>query len=153
MKYLKDFDDIVRKIIKTKYSCCYVCQKYVPEDERTVGHIISRRNIITRWDLNFIRMECGICNCHEDQNNIIFRENLIEEVGTEKWEQMKAYSRLIIADSVPVKISGDNLEIYGYKIDFQVKTAECLLAECQKLGLQTEINRLKKIIKELKGEK
>jgi len=143
MKYLKDFDDIVRKIIKTKYQYCYVCGKYVPEDERTVGHIISRRNTITRWDLNFIRMECGICNCHEDQNNIIFRENLIEEVGTEKWEQMKAYSRLMIDEVDYYSVNGD-------KIDFQVKTAECLLAECQKLGLQTEINRLKKILKELK---
>ena len=143
MKYLKDFDDIVRKIIKTKYQYCYVCGKYIPEDERTVGRIISRRNTITRWDLNYIRMECGICNCHEDQNNIIFRENLIEEVGTEKWEQMKAYSRLIIGDKTA-------LTAFATLIDFQVKTAECLLAECQKLGLQTEINRLKKILKELK---
>ena len=137
MKYLKDFDNIVRKIVKTKYQYCYICGEYLPENQRTVGHVFSRRNLITRWDLNFIRMECFKCNCLFDQNNKKFKAKLAEEIGKYNWQAMKNYSTLTVKN----------------KTEFQIKTAECLLNECENLELTCQANRLRKIIKELKGEK
>lgn len=81
-------DDMIRIYIK-KFVRCYTCDRYVYDDEKTVGHCFSRRHLNTRWDLDNIRLQCVLCN-YTPNIQTLFKKFLRQELGEEKYLQLKA---------------------------------------------------------------
>ena len=69
---------------KNGMASCYTCGKRLPWKCLDNGHLISRRFIGTRFDLDDMRPQCQNCNRVLYGNLAYYREKLIKEIGEER---------------------------------------------------------------------
>lgn len=108
---------------------CYTCGKKMPwvggvgYNRSELGHYFSRGNQCTRFS-SLTKIQCNECNQSKGGNLKVFKENLIEEFGKDRFEEERELSRDICS---PTK---DDLKqiLHKYKILFY--------KECTKKGLE-----------------
>ena len=72
---------------------CYTCPYVAHWKKIHAGHYISRWYKRTRWDENNVRPQCFSCNIWRKGNAVVFRHNLVDELGRELVEQMEKTAR------------------------------------------------------------
>jgi len=121
-KYL---DNLVRKIFKLKYGTnphCFVCGRFdgwfsskTCPNGIQVGHYISRRWNILRWDLKNVFPQCSGCNRVHNQNPAPFTLAIIAKYGKKRIEYLQDKVKQGRGSKVPVsrirKIQADLEEI------------------------------------------
>ncbi len=85
----KKLDSIFSRYIRAKFpKYCYTCNKQPPHLQ--CGHFVSRQYLATRWSEDNCRPQCWGCNGYGRGQLLDFEENLINEIGKEKVEALKA---------------------------------------------------------------
>lgn len=88
-KIIKKLDDLVSKIIRERdgYRCVICGTDYRPQ----CGHLFSRVNHSTRWDLRpdgNLHCQCGGCNLSHEHDSYPFNNWYIERFGKERWDEL-----------------------------------------------------------------
>lgn len=87
-KLKKELDRVFSLYIRGKYEKrCYTCGRSNVVLQN--GHFISRNYLATRWDEDNCRPQCVGCNMFGGGKPLDFEENLKEELGEERVEEMK----------------------------------------------------------------
>lgn len=87
-KLKKQLDVIFSKYIRAKYpKYCYTCGR--PNDKLQCGHFVPRQYLATRWSEDNCRPQCVGCNIWGRGQLLDFEENLINELGKKKVEDLK----------------------------------------------------------------
>lgn len=91
----KKLDAVYSKYIRTKFSkngiChCYTCNKPLEIKQAQCGHFIPRNILITRWEENNTRPQCVGCNLWGGGKILDFEDHLVNELGKEEVERLKA---------------------------------------------------------------
>ena len=60
---------------------CYTCKKWFPIKKLQCGHYLSRYYKAARWDDDNTRPQCMMCNMWKKGDLVVYRQNLIEEIG------------------------------------------------------------------------
>lgn len=95
--WLSDFDEI------KETNKCFTCGAIYPIKKLHCGHYLSRYYKAARWDFDNARPQCMMCNLWKRGDPIVFRQNLIKEIGTERVLAVEAKR------SVPLKLSREYL--------------------------------------------
>jgi len=82
---------------------CFTCEGYFPVKKLHCGHYLSRYYKSARWDYDNARPQCMMCNLWKRGDPIVFRQNLIAEIGEERVKQVEAKR------SVSLKLSREYL--------------------------------------------
>jgi 5-methylcytosine-specific restriction endonuclease McrA len=95
----KALDQVIRDIFKAKYGpspTCFVCGRkdgwFHPQKCKygiQVGHYISRKRTVVRWDLDNLLPQCSHCNITHNQNPAPFTSAIIREYGIERIESLE----------------------------------------------------------------
>lgn len=67
---VKQLDDLYRKVIHKIYIYqhnCAICGRPEKSEYFQIGHLVSRRNMSTRWDTNNSGLICEYCNNNFDK--------------------------------------------------------------------------------------
>lgn len=87
-------DAVFSIYVRTKYpKFCYTCDK--PSSKLQCGHFIPRSYLATRWDERNTRPQCVGCNIWGRGQLLEFEERLIEELGREVVDELKAKRKLL----------------------------------------------------------
>jgi hypothetical protein len=93
---------------------CYTCKHIYPVKKLHNGHYVLRGYKATRWDLDNCRPQCGVCNLWRKGEPVVFRENLVKELGEKRVLELEARRHEL------VKIKADWLQeqinIYTLKV-------------------------------------
>lgn len=76
----------------TGYGHCYTCEKRIFYKEANLGHYISRAYKAVKFHSDNLRLQCVQCNKWKNGQTVVFRENLVDEIGEKrvlKIEKMK----------------------------------------------------------------
>lgn len=65
------------------YGFCYTCEKRVHYKEANLGHYISRAYKAVKFHEDNLRFQCVQCNKWKNGEPVVFRENLVDEIGEE----------------------------------------------------------------------
>ena len=113
-KLKKKLDAVFSKWIRSKFPpVCYTCGK--TNTTLQCGHFVPRQYLATRWSEENCRPQCVGCNLFGGGQLLDFEENLINEIGKKKVENLK-HSRHEI-----LKL---DREWYLTKIDYYEKLLE-----------------------------
>lgn len=97
--YIKKLDIAFSKYIRVKHAgtngfCrCISCGKMYHWTKIQNGHYMSRRYYSTRFSEDNCRPQCVACNIFEHGNILLYRENLIREIGEERVESVQFRAR------------------------------------------------------------
>ena len=89
-KLTEALDEAVRLLLHTQFPhpTCFVCGKkidwYHPKTNPhgcQVGHYISRRIYILRWDMLNVWPQCSACNYNHQYNTLPFTSRILKEYG------------------------------------------------------------------------
>lgn len=69
---------------------CYTCKKWFPIKKLQCGHYLSRFYKAARWDDDNTRPQCMMCNMWKRGDLVVFRQNLVAEIGVERVESVEA---------------------------------------------------------------
>ncbi len=84
---IRNLDAIVSKIVVKRDSWCVVCG--TPNDP-TCGHLFSRANYSTRWDLTNCHRQCLKCNLRHEYDPYPFNNWFILHFGKKAWDDLHA---------------------------------------------------------------
>ena len=70
-------------------NACFTCGKWYPAKKLQCGHFLSRYYKAARWDFDNARPQCMMCNLWKRGDPIVFRQNLIKEIGIERVEAVE----------------------------------------------------------------
>lgn len=76
--WLYPIDETTGDIIS---SYCYTCGRVYPIKKLHCGHYLSRFYKAARWNYDNARPQCMMCNLWKRGDPIVFRQNLIKEIG------------------------------------------------------------------------
>ena len=79
-KLIKQLDDLVRQIIRTRDTTCCSCGKQL-EDNMQVSHFVSRRVYALRWDLRNVAGSCPGCNLRHNYDPLPYTRWLLKTWG------------------------------------------------------------------------
>jgi 5-methylcytosine-specific restriction endonuclease McrA len=79
-------DDLVRKILRTRYSSCQRCGS---RDNLQVSHIVSRRYSATRCDLDNLQILCARDHFYFTHWPKEFSRWITASIGVEAYEELK----------------------------------------------------------------
>lgn len=94
-KLTKDLDTVFSRFVRMSRMDsegivqCYTCDFKAHYKKIHAGHYISRWYKSTRWHENNVRPQCFMCNIYKKGNNVVYRVNLIKEIGVEAVEEME----------------------------------------------------------------
>ena len=83
----KQLDRVVSLVVRLRASdengicACYTCGHRNHYKKMQNGHYLSRFYKAVRWDTRNLRVQCPMCNLWKRGDPIVFRENLIKELG------------------------------------------------------------------------
>ena len=60
---------------------CFTCKREYPVKKLHCGHYLSRYYKAARWNFDNARPQCMMCNMWKRGDPIVFRRNLIAEIG------------------------------------------------------------------------
>lgn len=72
---------------------CFTCDKAYLWNEVDCGHWQKRGNHGTRWEEDNCRPQCTACNRLLNGLPSVFEEELVEEIGEERLERLRAIAR------------------------------------------------------------
>ena len=72
------------------FVACYTCGHKNHWKKMQCGHYLSRFYKATRWDYDNARPQCMMCNLWKRGDPIVFRANLIKEIGVERVEAVES---------------------------------------------------------------
>lgn len=82
---------------------CFTCGNYYPPKKLHCGHYLSRYYKAARWNFDNARPQCMMCNMWKRGDPIVFRRNLIAEIGIKRVEAVEALR------DAPIKLSREYL--------------------------------------------
>jgi len=93
-KLKKELDSLVSRYVRQFWAkdgiCyCYTCNKPLEIKKAHCGHFVPRIYLATRWELDNLRPQCPGCNLWGNGQLLDFEENLIEEIGFDRVQQLK----------------------------------------------------------------
>lgn len=96
--YKKKLDALVSRYVRSSFfsgemGSCYTCGLVRPKLELQCGHFISRQYNATRYDLENLRPQCSNCNIWRRGNIAFFADNLLKELGRERFDALIARGR------------------------------------------------------------
>lgn len=110
------------RYIRVKYSkdgkcTCYTCGNIKPIKEVDNGHYQKREHKATRYNENNCRPQCKTCNGNVKHNGkqVLFKENLILEIGKEKVDELDRLAKTSI--KADTKFFKDIAEKYRIKLN------------------------------------
>ena len=68
---------------------CYTCGKYYNIKNIDCGHYHNRGNKLTRYDHRNARPQCKNCNRYNSGRHTVFGDKLIQEIGSESFENLR----------------------------------------------------------------
>lgn len=83
---------------------CFTCGKWYPIKKLHCGHYLSRYYKAARWNYDNARPQCMMCNMWKRGDPIVFRRNLINEIGEARVLAVEALR------DAPIKLSREYLE-------------------------------------------
>lgn len=99
----KALDQVIRDIFKAKYGpnpTCFVCGRkdgwFHPQKCKygiQVGHYISRKRTVVRWDLDNLFTQCSSCNINHNQDPSPFSSAIVKKYGIERIESLEKKAR------------------------------------------------------------
>ncbi len=66
------------------YGICYTCGARVHYKEANLGHYISRAYKAVKFHVDNLRYQCVQCNRWKNGEPVVFRENLVDEIGEKR---------------------------------------------------------------------
>lgn len=87
---VKALDQVIRDILKDRDDYCVCCGKSRHETNLQVGHYISRRYYVVRWDLDNCHAQCGGCNIIHNRNPAPYTLFMERKFGNNKIEELEA---------------------------------------------------------------
>lgn len=81
---------------------CYTCGKVDGWKYLQAGHFISRNNSATRYDLDNLRVQCSGCNVWGRGKINIFTDNLLRDLGVERFQALLSRGRSTFQFTRPV---------------------------------------------------
>lgn len=73
---------------------CYTCGSWHHFKEMDCGHMITRKNMGTRWKREILRPQCTSCNLYHEGRHVRFRERLIQEIGLVRVDTLEKYAAM-----------------------------------------------------------
>ena len=119
-KLKKKLDAVFSKVIRHSHAVngvvtCYTCGKVGEVKTMQCGHFVSRQYLATRWSKDNTRPQCAGCNLFGDGKPLDFEENLKEEIGDVKVEEMKKSRHQIIK----LDVKWYEAEIKKYEVELK----------------------------------
>jgi hypothetical protein len=81
---------------KDEVNQCYTCKKWFPIKKLHCGHYLSRFYKSARWDDDNTRPQCMMCNLWKRGDPIVFRKNLVADLGIERVEAVETKRNMVI---------------------------------------------------------
>lgn len=78
---------------------CFTCRRFYPTKKLHCGHYLSRYYKAARWNYDNARPQCMMCNMWKRGDPVVFRRNLINEIGIERVEAVEKLR------DAPIKLS------------------------------------------------
>lgn len=105
-KLKKVLDALVSKFVRYSSAIgdigkCYTCGLVRPKMELQCGHFISRQYNATRYDLDNLRTQCPNCNIWRRGNTAFYADNLLRELGKERFDALIKRGRSFKQFTVP----------------------------------------------------
>lgn len=69
---------------------CFTCEKTFSAKKLQNGHYLSRFYKAARWDFDNARPQCMMCNMWKRGDLVVYRQNLVKEIGLERVEAVEA---------------------------------------------------------------
>ena len=82
---VKKLDKVVSEIVKARDKRCVVCGSI---ERLGCGHLFSRRNYSTRWDLSNCHAQCWPCNFRHEFDWEPYRAWFVKEYGQEEYDYL-----------------------------------------------------------------
>lgn len=109
-KLIKEADALMSR--KVRYSnldenglaTCFTCGHKSEPKKMQNGHYLSRYYKAARWHPDNTRNQCFLCNIYKKGDPIVFRQNLIKEIGEARVLAVEAKR------SAPIKLTREFLE-------------------------------------------
>lgn len=83
---------------------CFTCKNTYPTRKLHCGHYLSRYYKAARWNFDNARPQCMMCNMWKRGDPVVFRRNLIREIGEARVLAVEALR------DAPTKLSREFLE-------------------------------------------
>lgn len=80
----------IRGIGINEQNQCFTCEKFFSAKKLQCGHYLSRFYKAARWDFDNARPQCMMCNMWKRGDLVVYRQNLIKEIGIERVEALEA---------------------------------------------------------------
>ena len=96
---------------------CYTCTSVSHYKKIHAGHYISRYYKATRWDERNVRPQCFMCNIFRKGNAVIFRRNLVNEIGDVAVEEMEKSVDVLLRGGFKVDFFLEKIVFYKGKVD------------------------------------
>lgn len=93
---------------------CYTCNHPYPVKKLHNGHYVLRGYKATRWDLDNCRPQCGVCNLWRKGEPVVFRENLVKELGEKRVLELEA--RRHIVTKIKAEWLQEQIDIFAEKV-------------------------------------
>ena len=82
---VKKLDDIVSKIVRLRDKKCVICST---TERLTNGHLFSRVNYSTRWNLLNCHCQCMSCNMRHEYDWEPYRKWFVREYGVDEYDNL-----------------------------------------------------------------
>lgn len=82
---IRNLDKVVSQIVRKRQPYCVVCGS---REKLTCGHLFSRTNYSTRWDLGNCFTQCLSCNLRHEYSPAPFTIWYIKKYGMEEYEEL-----------------------------------------------------------------
>jgi hypothetical protein len=111
---------------------CYTCGHKYPVKKLHNGHYILRGYTNVRWNESNCRPQCGVCNLWRKGEPVVFRENLVKELGEKAVLELEASRHTLfkvtpewlIAEIEKYEAKLEQLQTYASKsISDQIKSS------------------------------
>lgn len=95
-KLTKNLDLIFSRFVRVKNAndegicTCYTCGHKAHYKKMQAGHWVSRFYKRVRWDERNVRPQCPMCNLWKNGDPVVFRENLVKEIGEEQVKELES---------------------------------------------------------------
>ena len=98
-----------KQILEQPYSMpdsrsCFTCGRWYPIKKLHCGHYLSRYYKAARWNYDNARPQCMMCNMWKRGDPVVFRRNLINEIGEARVLAVEALR------DAPIKLTREYLE-------------------------------------------
>ena len=108
-KLMREADKLFSLLVRKKglqgdLQTCFTCGHVSHWKKLHAGHYLSRYYKAARWNRDNVRPQCFVCNIYKKGDVIMFRRNLIKEIGEARVLAVEALR------DAPIKLTREYLE-------------------------------------------